>query len=104
LATWLTKGIKNSCNKKRELYLKARYNNEIERKLFYKQYCKILTKVIKEAKKKKYHKEVIAKSKNKIKTMWTIIHKENGNLSNESNIKSLRIDNHIVHNQISVAN
>jgi hypothetical protein len=49
---WLTKGIKISCNQKRELYLMARDNNEIELKLYYKCYCKILSKVVKEAKKK----------------------------------------------------
>ena len=30
---WITKGIKPSCNQKRELYLKVRYSNEIEHKL-----------------------------------------------------------------------
>ena len=72
-------------------------------KLYYKHYCKILSKVIKEAK-KLYYKDVITKSKNKMKTTWNIIHKEKGNLTNENNIKSLRINNHIVHNQISIAN
>jgi len=59
---WLTKGIQTSCNRKRELYLKMRDNNEMKHKLYYKQYCKILTKVIKEAK-KLYYKEGISKSK-----------------------------------------
>jgi len=48
---WITKWIKTSCNRNRELYLKARDNNEMEHKLYYKHYCKILSKVIKEAKK-----------------------------------------------------
>ena len=34
----------------------------------------------------------------------SIIHKEKGNLTNENNIKSLIINNHIVHNQLSIAN
>jgi len=34
---WLTKGIQTSCNRKRELYLKVRDNNETEHKLYYKQ-------------------------------------------------------------------
>jgi len=54
---WITKGIKTSCNWQRELYLKVSDNNEIEHKLYYKQYCKIFSKVIKEAK-KLYYKEV----------------------------------------------
>ena len=39
----LTKGIQTSCNQKKELYLKMRDNNEMKHKLYYKQYCKILT-------------------------------------------------------------
>ena len=50
-------------------------NNEMKHKFYYKQYCKILTKVIKEAK-KLYYKEAISKSKNKMKTTWNIIRKE----------------------------
>ena len=48
---WITKGMQTSCNQKRELYLKLRDNNETEHKLYYKHYCKILSKVIKEEKK-----------------------------------------------------
>ena len=36
--SWITKGIKTSCNRKRELYLKVRVNNEMERKSYYKHY------------------------------------------------------------------
>ena len=39
-----------------------------------------------------------------MKTTWNIIHKEKGNLTNENNIKSVRVNNHTVHNQISIAN
>ena len=39
-----------------------------------------------------------------MKTMWNIIYNEKGNLTNENNIKLLRINNHIVHNPISIAN
>ena len=95
--------IKISCNGKRELYLKARDKNEMEHKLYCKHYCKILSKVIKEAK-KLYYKEVITKSKNKMKTTWIITHKETSKLTNENNTKSLRINDHIVYNQITIAN
>jgi formyltetrahydrofolate synthetase len=64
---WKTKGIKTSCNRKRELYIKAWDSNELEHKLYYEHYCKILSKVIKEAK-KLYYKDNITKSKNKMKT------------------------------------
>jgi hypothetical protein len=56
----ITKGIKTSCNRKRALYLKPRDNNEMEHKLYYKQYCKTLPKVIKEAK-KLYYVEIVTK-------------------------------------------
>ena len=46
--------------------------------------------------KRLYYKKGITKSKNKMKTTWDIIHKEKGNLTNENDIKSLRINNHIV--------
>jgi len=76
----------------------------MEYKLYYKNFCKILAKVIKEAK-KLYYKEIIKhKSKNKMKTTRNIIHKEISNPTNENNIKSLRINNHTVYNQISIAN
>ena len=39
-----------------------------------------------------------------MKTTWNIIHKETSKLTNENNIKSLRINNHIVYNQITIAN
>jgi hypothetical protein len=47
---WMTKGIKTSINQKRELYLNSRNGNNPELKKYYKLYCKLLHKVIKEAK------------------------------------------------------
>ena len=49
---WITNGIKISCNTKRKLYLNYRLNPKEETKKYYKLYSKILTNVIKEAKKK----------------------------------------------------
>jgi hypothetical protein len=72
---WITKGIKTSCNRKRELYLKAHDSNELEHMVYHKHYCKTLYKVTKETK-KLYYKDIIPKSKNKMKTTWNIIHKE----------------------------
>ena len=63
----------------------------------------MLTKVIKEAK-KLYYKEVIGKSKNKMKTTWNIIRKETSKLNNEGNINSIRINVQVVYNQITIAN
>jgi len=63
----------------------------------------MLSEVIKEAI-KLYYKEVITKSKNEMKTTWNIIQKETSKLTNVNNIKSLRINDHIVYNQITIAN
>jgi len=63
----------------------------------------MLSEVIMEAK-NLYYKEVITKSKNKMKTTWNIIHKETSKLTNENDIKSLRINDHVVYNQIAIPN
>jgi predicted transcriptional regulator len=43
---------------------------------YYKKYCKILTRVINEAKKKQCYKKIVEDSTNKIKTAWQLV-KEN---------------------------
>ena len=73
--TWITIGIKISCNHRRYLYLLTKNNNDSNLKNYYKQYCKILAKVIKEAKRSMY-KNQIKNSTNKIKTIWNIIKME----------------------------
>ena len=47
---WITKGIINSCKRKKDLYLLTRNNNDIQLKEYYMRYSKILSKVIKTAK------------------------------------------------------
>jgi hypothetical protein len=50
--TWITRGIKILCPYKRILYMSCRGSNDTNLKLRYKRYCRILTDVIKTAKKK----------------------------------------------------
>jgi len=65
---WLTKGIKMSCQHKRELYTLCKNTNNFKIINYYKTYCKILSKVIKTA--KRHHiNNLIKCSKNKTKTM-----------------------------------
>jgi len=71
----MTLGIRTSCKRKRLLYLHSRNNNDTSFKKHYKSYCRILTNVIREAKKQTYNDQ-INKSTNKIKTTWNIIKKE----------------------------
>ena len=73
--SWITPGIKISCKHKRFLYLHTRSSDDSSLKKYYKQYCKMLVNVIKEAKKYTYNNQ-INKSTNKIKTTWNIIKKE----------------------------
>jgi hypothetical protein len=74
---WLTQGIKISCINKRKPYLNSRNSNDNEIKRHYKKYCRILTDVIKLAKKIHYH-NLLLNSSNKTKTTWNII---NGNIN-----------------------
>jgi hypothetical protein len=74
--TWMTRGIMVSINHKQKLYLNSKCSNDRELKGFYKLYCKILTRVIREA--KQHHSRKISTSKNKIKTTWNIVKSETG--------------------------
>jgi len=76
--TWITSGILTSCRHKRELYNKLKNNNNnATLACYYKDYSKILSKVIKVAKKMEYDK-LILNSCNKAKTTRDIINKELG--------------------------
>lgn len=70
--SWITTGIKISCQRKRILYNISKHSNDPKIKLHFKKYCLILRKVICEAKKLHYN-QLIATSKNRIKTSWNII-------------------------------
>jgi hypothetical protein len=74
----MTKGIKIPINHKREFYLSSRNNKNPKSKEHYKLYCKLLTKVIKEAKILQYKKQ-ISTSYNKTRTIWNIVKSRTGN-------------------------
>lgn len=57
--TWITKGIKISCMRKRELYLLTREHENSTLRQYYQLYCKILTTVILEAKRHSYNESII---------------------------------------------
>jgi hypothetical protein len=48
---WITIGIRTACKRKRDLYLLCRNSNNVKLNEYYKLYSKILSNVIKEAKK-----------------------------------------------------
>ena len=69
---WVTKAIKRSINIKNKLYHKYIKIPNDKNKNEYKNYKKILSKLLKESE-KSYYKELIEKSQSKLKTTWTII-------------------------------
>ena len=68
----ITPGIKISCKRKRELFSLIRISNSSAMIQYYKTYCKVLEKVIREAKRMTLNKRIL-KSNNKTKTTWSII-------------------------------
>jgi hypothetical protein len=70
------------------LYIYSRSSNNPHRRAYYNKYCKILSRVIKEAKRQHYCR-LIAKSDNKIKTTWNIIKCESGKLHLTEQISSV---------------
>ena len=69
---WITKGIKISCQRKRDLYFMYRHLNNPQLKEYYKRYCTILRKVINLPKKLYYDKQ-IEFSSNRVEATWKII-------------------------------
>ena len=63
--SWIITGIKISCSRKKPLCITD--SDDINLKNYYKQYSKILTNVIKEAKRSMYNNQII-NSNNKMKT------------------------------------
>jgi len=64
---------------------------------YYKDYCQILSKVIKEAKRMEYNKPVL--NTNVIKTTWKLINKELNMDNKNSGIQSINIDGRSPANQ-----
>jgi hypothetical protein len=67
---WMTLGIRTSCRHKRLLYLYTRSSNDTSLKRHYKQYCKILANVMKEAKKYTYNNQI--NKSTKLKQLGTL--------------------------------
>jgi len=100
---WLTQGIKISYINKRKLFLNSCNSNDSEIKIHYKKYCRILTDVIKLAKKIHYN-NLLVNSSNKIKIMWNII---NGNINKRprrNDISFININGTKTYNSQVIAN
>jgi hypothetical protein len=89
------KGIQISCRHKRDLYIKYRITSDPQKKYYYKKYCTILKKVIKQAK-KLYYNTLIKTSVNKIKTTWNITRENTGKIQDLNGISEINLENEIV--------
>jgi CRISPR/Cas system-associated exonuclease Cas4 (RecB family) len=99
---WITKGIKIYCNNKRKLYLNYRENPNKEIKKYYRLYSKILTNVIKEAKKIYYSRKVLTSS-NKCKATWDIINEITGHRHTKIDPQGIKVDHKHITNPEEIA-
>jgi hypothetical protein len=99
---WITPGIKISSQRKRELYLLCRSTKDSKLKNYYKRYCRILSDVIKNAK-KLYYNNLIISSNNKSKTSWHIINLETNKSKCNHDISSIEIDSKTCNDYLDIA-
>ena len=98
--SWITLGIKTSCRRKRQLFLLNRNNNNPALKKYYKTYCKILAKVIKEAKRLSYNNRIL--KSDKVKTTWNIINELLGKQHSTNVIQTLSTEGSLLTNQYDI--
>ena len=90
-SSWLTSGIRTSCQHNRVLYLKLRNNNNPVFMKYFKNYCRILSKVIKEAKRMECDRHIL-NSDNVMRTSWKLINRELGKDCKNYGLQSLNIN------------
>jgi hypothetical protein len=100
---WITKGIKVSCKRKKELFVLCKIINTDNLKQYYKKYCRILRKIIRSAK-KLYYNNIIFRSKNGIKSTWKIINNECGRPRQNTAILQIKLEDILIENQHQIAN
>ena len=71
--------------------------------MHYKLYCKILKRVINEARKQSFHKQITT-STNKIKTAWKIVKETLGNTSPDGSITKIRCRGTLTDDPTEIAN
>ena len=86
--SWITTGIRTSCQHKRVLYLKLRNNNNPSLKKYFKDYCRILSRVINDAKRLDYDRQIL-NSNNAMRISWKLINKEIGRDCKSPGVQSL---------------
>jgi ornithine cyclodeaminase/alanine dehydrogenase-like protein (mu-crystallin family) len=86
-----------------ELYLISRNSKNPKLKQYYKSYCKILSKVIKEEKILQYKKQILS-SDNKSTTIWNTVKSKTGKEIRKEEITLLNINGNLIQNQQIIAN
>ena len=84
--SWIAPGIITSRKHKRELCKELQNNNNASLAPYYRGYSKILSMVIRKAKRME-HDKLILNSHNKVKTTWGVINKESGRYKKEVKYK-----------------
>ena len=102
--SWITSGIQTSCQCKRVLHLKLRNsNNNAVLMNYFKDYCRILSKVIKEAKRMEYDRHIL-NSNNVMRTSWKPINREFNKDCKNYGFQSLNINGRGITNNQIIAN
>lgn len=100
---WLTRGIKISARKMKELYATMIETGHILDKNYYKSYKKIYKKVIIAAK-RLYNNRLYDEFDNKGKAAWTIINKSINKNKTNKQISEIKLENTIVKDNKIIAN
>ena len=100
--SWITLGIITSCKHKRNLYNELQKDKNATLASYYKEYSKILTMVIRTAKRMECDK-LILNTHNKAKTTWDIINEESGRNKKRNEIQALLVEDKKITNQQTIA-
>jgi hypothetical protein len=101
-SSWITSGIQTSCKHKRELHIELRNNKNRTLRKYFKAYCRILSKVIKEAKRMEYGTHIL-NSNNVMRTSWKVINKELGKDHKNHGLQSMNINGRSTSNHQIIA-
>uniref|UniRef100_A0A8D9BK78 Endonuclease/exonuclease/phosphatase domain-containing protein n=1 Tax=Cacopsylla melanoneura TaxID=428564 RepID=A0A8D9BK78_9HEMI len=103
---WITKGIIISSAKKRSLFSLGLQSNDPSLHEYYKNYCRVLQRVVREAKRKHTMSEIRSAPKQKrIKTVWNIVKAHSKyNRSKTCDTFELKRNNQTVKDPLEVAN
>ena len=99
---WITPEIIISSQHKRNLYILCRCTKDPKLNNHYKKYCRILSDVIKTAK-KRYYNNLLLTSNNKSKTSWHIIKSVTNKYKGTHGISSIEIDGELFNDHLVVA-